>query len=60
MTVTDALKSLRKNLRVIEKDCEKSLEEIGIYDDEDLIIFALNYLNSNVDDVFYDLLDDEE
>lgn len=59
MTITDALETLIETIREIEKECEKSIEEIGIYDDEDLITFALNYLNSNACDIFYDLLESE-
>lgn len=60
VTVTDALENLKETIREIELGCSKTMEECGICDDDDLIIFALNYINANADDIFYDLLEEDE
>ena len=55
MTITESLYDLHKEAGVIGIDFEK----YGLLDDEDITIFALNYLRSNLDDAF-EGLDDED
>lgn len=59
-----------ENEKTLEKTLEKlhnEIDEFGynptyynIYDDEDMIIFALNYLLSNLDDAFVETVNNEE
>ena len=45
MTITEALDSIRKT-------AEENHIDLSQYDDEDLIITALNYLSHNLVDIF--------
>jgi len=52
MTISDACSSVYREAKLSELD----LKEFEIYDDEDLIVFALNYLKANLDDAFEGLV----
>lgn len=48
MTISESLDALHKEAKNVGVDFKKA----GIYDDEDLELFALNFLRSNLEDAF--------
>lgn len=49
MNITELIEQLRKVL----KENDINLNDFNISDDEDLIMFALIYLNNNIEDAFF-------
>jgi hypothetical protein len=56
MTISESLDDLCKEADSLGIDFEK----FNLPDDEDIIVFALNYLRSNLDDAFEGLDDEDE
>jgi hypothetical protein len=50
MTITEAIIMLREKIKEEGID----LNELNISDDEDLIVYALNFLKDNVDSAFWE------
>jgi len=48
MTISEALDRLEKEMN----ECQVNPREHNLYDDEDIIIFAIEFLISNLDDAF--------
>lgn len=55
-TISDLVAYIYAEIKLLGYDVDEVMEVNHIYDDEDLIMFALRYLMSNIDEA---LLDDE-
>jgi hypothetical protein len=56
-TISELVAYIYAEIKLLGYDVDEVMSINGIYDDEDLIMFALRYLMSNIDEA---LLDDEE